>query len=506
MHRFRLIALLAAAFSGALLLECKLVAAQTSRAKPVKVSPACARQLKDIKELFSAGRSVVQVPEAGMTVSVDYDAKLLPLVIDYLDSAHPEVVIAACNLATAHQGNPLLVPRLTQLLDHKNHKVRGAAAFGLCSIGVVDDNVARAAVARLVVAKRDFELIGLLQLLGCYHGGNVDVASVLDGILRRKPAHDHAICVETVRTLARSGGTQGKAKAAATLGKIVDCRLQVDSPLPKGIPYASADETRARRVRSEYRNELRYEAIIGLGELGVASPEVVAVLTDTLKDMTKIRETDRIIPSTMRVGAHFYVEYTLAGVSAEALGKLAAPAKSALPKLKNLYGSHQLTLSDDVCVAGAIARLDEKNETMIRLLIAYAATQVQDDFKSAHCACEAMLWLGRIGPRAAPAVDPLLKILDSKDHAFRYYSAETLWRIARRPEAVKALVELLSCDNRSEQSSAAYMLGELGAAARPALPALRTALDDSDPHVRSAALNAIKQIISAKDEVLKKPR
>lgn len=467
--------------------------------KPVNLSPACRRQLQDIKDLFSGGMGV-SVPEANMAVPVDYDAKLLPLVHKYLDSPHREVVIVACHLAHGHLGNPLLEPKLTKLLEHRDRGVRVAAAFSLHDIGIVDDHVARVTLSRLPVAgEADCELLSLIFVLRQYRGEEVELVSALADIVRNRMLDKPQTYIEAVRALPYSRGKSQTAKAAATLVAILRGRLVAKGFQEKG-DSASA-------------NSLRYEAALGLGRLGVATPEVVAALTETFDDVDNIvYETHRVLPRTMDLPGPC-LRYTLAGASAGALGRLGAPANDALPQLRKLSDSPHVTEADRTCIVGAIARLDVEDDEMIDLLVHMAKDEPSKPSPSSglprfwglasqkHHRYAALQWLGRIGPRATAAVDMLAEGLNSDDDTFRYCSAEALWRIAKRPEAVETLAEFLSCSSPFLQRHAASMLGEIGPHARSTLPDLRKALDGRDPFLRRAAMTAIEKILWPEEDV-----
>jgi HEAT repeat protein len=60
------------------------------------------------------------------------------------------------------------------------------------------------------------------------------------------------------------------------------------------------------------------------------------------------------------------------------------------------------------------------------------------------------------------------------------------------------LTGALQSDRDLLRAEAAATLAEIGEAARPALPALRTALNDPSPSVRQAAETAIQRIESGK--------
>jgi HEAT repeat protein len=143
--------------------------------------------------------------------------------------------------------------------------------------------------------------------------------------------------------------------------------------------------------------------------------------------------------------------------------------------------------------------------------------------------------LGKIGPKATDAKQTLSRIGrdGTEPPALRLAAAEGLWRIAReaqpsgdilvellhgtlvvpvlQPEAFEFLAELKPIPDRAPQllaaslksrgtapiwdrTSVAELLGKLGAAAAPAVPALRDASGDSSLRTRSAAAFALWQI------------
>jgi HEAT repeat protein len=121
--------------------------------------------------------------------------------------------------------------------------------------------------------------------------------------------------------------------------------------------------------------------------------------------------------------------------------------------------------------------------------------------------------LGRIGPAAEAALPALREALATEDHHVRLAVALALWRIAGRAgEALPVLLEALSDPGPGEegppwrchfprmphlprtQQAAAEALGQMGAAARSALPALRKALRRGDPGLTVAAASALWQI------------
>jgi HEAT repeat protein len=90
----------------------------------------------------------------------------------------------------------------------------------------------------------------------------------------------------------------------------------------------------------------------------------------------------------------------------------------------------------------------------------------------------AAIALGNLGPDAQPAVPALIHSgLWDEDPAVRVEAAMALWKIDHRgPLVLHVLIKALDDPNELICWIAAERLGELGSAAREAIPALRQAL------------------------------
>jgi HEAT repeat protein len=99
--------------------------------------------------------------------------------------------------------------------------------------------------------------------------------------------------------------------------------------------------------------------------------------------------------------------------------------------------------------------------------------------------------LGRIGSSATEAVPVLQKALENEDPSYRLQAALALWKIARHPAALAALVAGLREGGAEEAFEAVTALSEIGSDAKPAAPALVEALAHEDPDVRRAAAEVL---------------
>lgn len=101
--------------------------------------------------------------------------------------------------------------------------------------------------------------------------------------------------------------------------------------------------------------------------------------------------------------------------------------------------------------------------------------------------------LGELGPPAREAVPVLETATQDEDSDVREAASDALARVSPE-DAVKTLVKNLKASQWQVRCGAAQMLGEMGPAARDAIPALKAATRDDDPNVQAAALDALVKL------------
>lgn len=106
--------------------------------------------------------------------------------------------------------------------------------------------------------------------------------------------------------------------------------------------------------------------------------------------------------------------------------------------------------------------------------------------------------LGRMGPAAALAVEPLVATFSDENLYLRGSAAVALGRIGQA--AVPALVRALGDANPEVRLSAAIALGRVGSPAATAVPALTGAVADANEDVRFTAVTALGAIGAAARE------
>jgi len=90
---------------------------------------------------------------------------------------------------------------------------------------------------------------------------------------------------------------------------------------------------------------------------------------------------------------------------------------------------------------------------------------------------ESLQQLGSSGKTAAPR---LVKLLKHDEPAFRLQAARTLWAVDNNPAAITALIELVKGDNERLGEQAVEALGDIGTAAKSALPMLKSFVPKED--------------------------
>jgi len=102
---------------------------------------------------------------------------------------------------------------------------------------------------------------------------------------------------------------------------------------------------------------------------------------------------------------------------------------------------------------------------------------------------------GQAAGRNREVVSGLIEALRDLDPDVRQHSAIALAAIG--PEAIPALIQVLTDKIKERRAAAAYALGQMGEAARDAMPSLLTVLKDDDAAVRRSAAQAISRIVSS---------
>ena len=109
--------------------------------------------------------------------------------------------------------------------------------------------------------------------------------------------------------------------------------------------------------------------------------------------------------------------------------------------------------------------------------------------------------LGVVGAGSNVALPSLTAALQDQEWQVRGVAALALGQFGNEvpEETVTQLIKQLSDDHAAVRMAVASALGEIGAAARQALPCLRDLAEDEDAAVRAAAAAAVLKLSAAKD-------
>jgi HEAT repeat protein len=243
-----------------------------------------------------------------------------------------------------------------------------------------------------------------------------------------------------------------------------------------------------------------------LSQLRTADPAVISALLQVLQQQD---------PEESRVARVF--------------GQIGAPAKAAVPALTELLKARDPETR--IRAALALWRIDHRADESVPVLAAELKNQAASRAGSASSPLghfgqplrthptplcqEAADALAEIGPAAKAALPALTEALRHRHLASNRPSyALALLRIDRpaAKAAVPALIEVLSRKAQAvylpEQAApairkqAASVLGQMGGEARPAIPTLTEALQDTDAGVRQEAAKALGEIGAQAREVV----
>ncbi len=340
-------------------------------------------------------------------------------------------------------------------------------------------------------------------------------AAMALGELRREATG----CAPALLQALKDERSEVRAAAAEALG-------QIDAPADEVVPAlvrALQDEERSVRFQAgkalallgrpeegvpvlilDLEHEeayLRRRAASALGEIGPAAEAAVPSLEKALKDDNEhVRQA-----------------------AAVALGRIGPAAKEAVPALEEALKDKDEEISVRSAAGAALAKLGFPDRVVPVLIAAleeesphlreYAATTLSEIGPPAKAAVPALkealedkAWyvrkaaaeaLGNMGPAAREAVPALEKALKDELENVRVAAGAALAKLGLPQRAVPVLIAEMEDESGSCRSYAAWTLGEIGAAAKPAVPALKEALEDKVWYVRHAAAEALKKIQAA---------
>ena len=297
-----------------------------------------------------------------------------------------------------------------------------------------------------------------------------------------------------------------------------------------GAPAAGQLQNLLTKLRDRGAWRTRQDAAIALGKLGAKAAAAVPDLIVALKDSDNdVREK-----------------------SAEALGLIGKEAASAVPGLlEKLNDPNEKVRQAAALALGRVGheaktpldmlltmiKLENQTPAAMRMTVQLLSRHGRDALpalpqltpllrhENAGVRVMTAFAVGQIGPEAGAAAPELRRALDDPYPAVQVWAAGAYARVTKETEPpLPTLARLLPCREPQMRTDLAYavqyvgapalsllreslrhsdvryrlgaaeVLGRMGAAARPALADLETALKDPDSQVRQAAESAVKQL------------
>jgi HEAT repeat protein len=139
--------------------------------------------------------------------------------------------------------------------------------------------------------------------------------------------------------------------------------------------------------------------------------------------------------------------------------------------------------------AGALLRLDTENKDALRLLLA----ALKDHAQYRQC-CEAADAVANVGPAAKEAAPALRDLMRSQYPVVQVCGAAALWRVPGDADPAQPLLLEALKQSSSVRDVAARKVGEVGPAARAAVPSLLELRNHPEAHLREIAADAVRKI------------
>ena len=324
---------------------------------------------------------------------------------------------------------------------------------------------------------------------------------------------------DAVTKLLRGHEVSARCRRTKNTAEIQWVRYGLDAPNNKRLTRDPSAAPAAGRPVAAWTAELRdrsaavrSQAALALGELGPAAREAGDALAAALRDAdpdvrcAAVAALGAIVPegkgpveglARALTDEDWFVRLN----AAQALQQFGPKAAAAAPALLQAMKPNDLIKDFRPVRCGAamiaLSRIDpsaRELEPACRMMIGKLLEDERQGSFGARATGARLL--GECGAAALPAVPALAKLLQHPDGDVRVAAAEALLKIAPEKHgdaSVGALADALKHADLLIRRRAAEALGGRGPQASAALPALRAAVQDPEPEVRTAAEEAIRK-------------
>lgn len=396
--------------------------------------------------------------------------KAVPFLVDAL--GHPKAAYwATMILAEMGPVAKPAVPALTKLVTSSEPEMRLQACMALGAIGAEG----KAALPALVKTLSSDPLAGV-RYAAAYAIGGIGV-------------RDEA-AIAALRKASQTDDKFLRIVAAAALARTLpDDKTEVTTAVKLLLEGLKSDSVQVRQASTRALFELKgVSDIVGPALITALKDSDPAVANDSLRALAAMGPP--IVPQLVPL----LKDKDLRRPAAAVLASFGPAAKAAVPALVALLDDPNLEPPARRDVQFALGQIGPEAASAVPALVK-ALDSDQERVRNS-----AMFALGRIGPGAKSAIPALTRYENSDDPMLRMGSLWALVHIqpgdtAVIAKAVPELIKALDSDRQMVRAEVARTLAGLGAAAKPALPALeKTAKDDPDDLVRDTASKAVEQI------------
>ncbi len=524
--RTALHAVLAAALPIAL--ASQLFAQQPARQQPAVEPPA--GQQADVSQL-AAGLSA-RTPEeryaaADALADLGYRAgAATPQLVLALDSPDAELRWRAAR-ALGLIGNAKAADGLRKHAADENAMVRAQSVYALGRMRVEDEASLKAVVARLTDPEAIVRRASVSALLAL----KADRSKLMPLVVKALEDGDPAVVMPALHSLAEAGADVVPALAEALDHK--EARYWACLILAELGPKAKEAVPALQKVVADERPEVRLQALVALGEIGPDARPAVPTVIKSLDDpeisvryaaafalgrigdpsaaaaLAKAAEAEDPFLKQLAIWAS-------AKVDPQNEQKMSLAIKSLVAGLTHEKQSHRAAAARGLLDLGRDEQMSKEIDALIptldeeqfgRYVTAFAALgprvvpRATEVLADPERRARGMRILARVGPKAAPAVPELIKLLADADPKTRTDALFTLAAIGPQADAAVAPIQqALSDSDREVMLTAGYALGKIGPAAKPAVPALVKLTASEDPLVKLTAVSALMKIDPQSEE------